>query len=176
MNTTESDFRPATWFGPIKGWHVGLGFVFFFGIIFAVNGTLIYQAISGFDGLEQEDAYRKGRAYNYVLDEMKAQKALGWTTSIKTTPLASGTTPHATTLAVTFKDASGAPVSNLTVHGTFWRPVMQGSDARLPLKETTPGTYEGAFDLAFGGNWEVRIAATGAADQKYAQSQRVVLP
>lgn len=176
MNTTESDFRPATWFGPIRGWHVGLGFVFFFGIIFAVNGTLIYQAISGFDGLEQEDAYRKGRAYNYVLDEMNAQKALGWTTSIKTTPLAKDASPHATTLAVTFKDAAGVPVSNLAVHGTFWRPVMQGADARLPLKETTPGTYEGAFDLAFGGNWEVRIAATGAADQKYAQSQRVVLP
>lgn len=176
MNATDSDFRPATWFGPIKGWHVGLVFALFFGIVFVVNGMLVYKAVSGFDGLEQADAYRKGRAYNYVLEEMSAQKALGWTTNIVTTPIANGATPHATALVVTFKDATGAPISKLNVHGTFWRPVMQGSDERLLLKETTPGTYQAAFDLAYGGNWEIRIAASGPANQKYAQSQRTVLP
>lgn len=175
MNT-DSDFQPSTWFGPIKGWHVGLGLACFFGLVFLVNGTLAYKAISGFDGLEQEDAYRKGRAYNYVLDEMAAQKALGWTTQIETTPLTNAAAPHSTLLTVTFQDAAGAPVRNLDVHGTFWRPVMQGSDERLPLKEIAPGTYTGDFNLAHGGNWEIRIAAVGPENQKFAQSKRVILP
>ncbi|MBI1260491.1 MAG: hypothetical protein GC184_02085 [Rhizobiales bacterium] len=176
MNESESDFHPATWFGPLKGWHVALGFVFFFGIVFAVNGALIYNAISGFDGLEQEDAYRKGRAYNHVLDEMAAQEALGWTSAISTAANANAASPHATRLTVRLNDAAGKPLTNLMVHATFWRPVMQGSDERKPLVQTGPGLYEVDFDLAFGGNWEVRIAAEDTAHQRYATSKRLVLP
>lgn len=176
MNDSDSDFHPATWFGPIKGWHVALGFVLFFGIVFTANGALIYNAISGFDGLEQEDAYRKGRAYNHVIDDMAAQQALGWTSSISTAPLSPATTAHATKLSVRMLDAEGNPLTNLKIHATFWRPVMQGSDERATLVQTEPGLYQGGFNLAFGGNWEVRIAAEDTSQQRYAISKRLNLP
>jgi nitrogen fixation protein FixH len=50
----------------------------FFGVIFAVNGALIYAAVSTHTGLVANEPYRKGLAYNerILADERQAQ--LGW--------------------------------------------------------------------------------------------------
>ena len=87
MNTGNSDYRPSTRFGPLRGHHVLAGFVLFFGIVFGVNACMIYGALSTFDGIETEGAYQKGRAYNHLLERMEAQRALGWRTSLAAAPL-----------------------------------------------------------------------------------------
>lgn len=173
MNTGNSDFRPSTRFGPIRGHHVLAGFVLFFGIVFGVNAYMIYGALSTFDGIETEGAYQKGRAYNHLLERMDAQRELGWRTALSTAALPGE--GHRTRLTVDFHDAAGKPVQDLSVHGTFWRPVAAGADADAMLREVSPGTYEADFDLAHSGNWLIRIAAEGANGETFVQEQRIVL-
>ena len=173
MTANNSDFRPSTRFGPITGRHVLAGFVLFFGIVFGVNGYMVYGALSTFDGIETEGAYQKGRAYNHLLERMDEQRELGWRTALSTTALPGE--GHRTRLAIDFRDADGKPVQDLSVHGTFWRPVAAGADEDAMLREVSPGTYEADFELAYPGNWLVRIAAEGANGETFVQEQRVVL-
>ncbi|MDX5367392.1 MAG: FixH family protein [Alphaproteobacteria bacterium] len=173
MTANNSDYRPSTRFGPITGWHVLAGFVLFFGIVFGVNGYMIYGALSTFDGIETEGAYQKGRAYNHLLERMDEQRALGWQTALAATPLPGE--GHRTRLAIDFRDSEGRPVQDLSVHGTFWRPVAAGADTDAMLREVAPGTYEADFELAHPGNWLVRIAAEGRNGETFVQEQRVVL-
>jgi nitrogen fixation protein FixH len=51
----------------ITGRKVLVAMVSFFAVVTAVDGIMIYQAISTFGGLETKDAYRKGLSYNQVL-------------------------------------------------------------------------------------------------------------
>jgi len=173
MNTGNSDYRPSTRFGPLRGHHVLAGFVLFFGIVFGVNACMIYGALSTFDGIETEGAYQKGRAYNHLLERMEAQRALGWRTSLAATPLPAAN--GVTRLTVGFRDAEGRPVQDLSVHGTFWRPVAAGADRDAMLREVSPGTYEADFELSHAGNWLIRIAAEGAHGETFVREQRIVL-
>lgn len=171
MTTGKHDAPPGSRFGTWTGRHVLASFVAFFGIVFAVNGYFIYAALSTFDGVEVEGAYQKGRAYNHLLEQMDAQRRLGWTAAIATGPASAG----GTRLTVAFAAADGAPLSGLKVDGLFWRPVAAGEDQRLPLAETKTGTYETVFNLAHDGNWLIRIAAQGPAGETFVQEERVII-
>ena len=172
MSIHDSDFKPSTRFGKITGKHALAGFVLIFAVVFGVNGLMVYRALSTFDGVEVEGAYQKGRAYNHVLEQMEAQRKLGWSAGIETRMLP-GEAPRAL-LSVSFTDAEGRPVEGLAVHGTFWRPVVSGQDKRLPLAEAAPGVYEGVFTLAGEGNWQVRVAAAGPNGETFVDEKRIV--
>ena len=58
-------------------------FVGFFGLVFAVNAVMIGIALSTWTGLETRDHYRKGVAYNEVIDKQAAQQARGWQASLR---------------------------------------------------------------------------------------------
>ncbi|MDO8837816.1 MAG: FixH family protein [Parvibaculum sp.] len=171
MMAGKRDDRHGGRFGAWTGRRVLASFIGFFGIVFAVNGYFIYAALSTFDGVEVEGAYQKGRAYNHLLEQMDEQRRLGWTAAIATDPAPAG----GTRLTVAFAGAGGAPLSGLEVEGLFWRPVAAGEDQRLPLAETSAGTYETVFNLAHDGNWLVRIAAQGPAGETFVQEQRAII-
>lgn len=173
MTIHDSDYRPSARFGKLTGRRVLALFAGFFIVVFGMNGLMVFQALSTFDGVEVEGAYQKGRAYNHVLDRMEAQEKLGWTAAIEAAPL--GGPGQRTSLSVSFADASGAPLEGLAVHGTFWRPVTAGEDRRMDLAETAPGAYAAVFDLAHAGNWLVRISATGPNGETFTEEKRVFL-
>ncbi|MFW5680782.1 MAG: FixH family protein, partial [Pseudomonadota bacterium] len=53
-------------------------FVAFFGVVFLVNGVMVYFAVTTFAGVERRDAFKRAQSYNEVLAEARAQAALGW--------------------------------------------------------------------------------------------------
>ncbi|MDO8290307.1 MAG: FixH family protein [Parvibaculum sp.] len=169
MRADDDDFHPTTRFGTLSGRGVLAALLGSFAIVFAVNGLLIYNALSTFDGIEVPDAYKRGRAYNHVLDAMEAQKALGWRTAIEVDDKGRG---HEVRLAVNFTNRDGAPLRDLKILATFWRPVVDGVDQGKAMVEAAPGRYEADFRLAYGGNWIVRVAAEGPAGEKFAQEER----
>ena len=67
--------------GGLRGWHVLVTLVTFLLIVTAVDGVMIYDALSTFSGNETEDAYRKGVAYNQLIKAEEAQNRLGWSQS-----------------------------------------------------------------------------------------------
>lgn len=170
MSIDGGDFRPSSRFGTLTGRHVLVGFVAAFGVIFAVNGMLIFKALSTFDGIEVPDAYQRGRAYNHVLEAMEAQKALGWSGAVS---IDDNGRAHEARLIVQFSGRDGTALRDLKIRGSFWRPVAGGADQEQTLRETAPGRYEADFRLAYGGNWLVRIAAEGPRGEKFASEKRV---
>lgn len=172
MSNAEQTQKPG-FFGRLTGWHVLGVFLLFFGIVFGANGYMAYWAISTFSGIEIDDAYQKGRAYNHNLEAMETQRKLGWTADIEEKLiLGAGNRTH---LQVRFADANGAPLTGLRVNGTFWRPVAKGGDRTLALVQTAPGLYEGDTDLEWTGNWLVRISAEGPQGEKFVQEKRVLI-
>lgn len=173
MTVENTDYRPSGKFGPLTGRRVLAGFIFFFGIVFAVNTLMVWRALSTFDGVEVEGAYQKGRAYNHLLEQMETQKALGWKSTIETELLAGE--GYETLLHIRFETVDGAPLQGLAVEGEFWRPVTQGEDKKAMLTETAPGLYTAHFNLTHAGNWLVRIAAEGPKGETFVEEQRVIL-
>ncbi|HEX7776770.1 MAG TPA: FixH family protein, partial [Parvibaculum sp.] len=67
MTAQRSDFVPTGRFGALTGRRFLFVLLASFALVFGVNGILIYKALSTFDGIEVDDAYQRGRAYNQTL-------------------------------------------------------------------------------------------------------------
>lgn len=158
--------------GRFTGWHFLAICLASFGIVFAVNGYFIFKAVATFDGLEVNDAYQKGRAYNQVIEAMEVQKARGWKSSLDVKP---GSAPQGTQLVLTLADRAGAPLNGLKVRATFWRPVVAGADQTKPLAETAPGRYEAQFLLPYDGVWAIRVAALDDKGETFVEEKRVFI-
>jgi len=167
MTVENSDYHPTLRFGKMTGRRFLVGMILVFGVIFAVNGFFIFKALSTFDGIEIDDAYQRGRAYNKDLAAMEAQKAQGWKAELSD-PVTRGGVTH---FVARFADRNGVPLQGLKINATFWRPVSTGDDRTELMREVAPGRYEADFTLAHEGNWIVRVAAQGAGG-KYADEMR----
>jgi len=143
----------------------------FFGVIFAVNGTMAYLGAISFTGLTTEQAYEKGRTYNTELARIEAQKKLGWIADLQTVPLvAEGR--HLIELSLTMSQADKKPLTNGKVKALLVRPTHEGYDQKVALIETMPGTYISNVELPLAGQWEVRLVLT-APDGEFRFAQRI---
>jgi len=156
----------------LTGWHVLGTLVVFFGIIFAVNGVMTYIALTTFSGIETPNAYQTGRDYNQTLEAAAAQRALGWDVSFEETFTASGDGAQAV-IAITFEDATGAPVTGLEGELIFWRPVARGADVTAQLTEQAPGRYTAETALPARGHWEMRLLMQRETAEPYYLEKRV---
>lgn len=131
----------------IEGRHVLFILMTFFGIMFAVNGAFVYFALSTFGGVDTDDAYRKGLAYNATIAEADAQAARGWKPQ-----LAYDETSGTLTLKVA--DEAGRPIAGLDVEGKLSRPATDALDRPLGgFEEHAGGVYSGRIDNLDRGAW-----------------------
>ncbi|MEZ5852273.1 MAG: FixH family protein [Hyphomicrobiaceae bacterium] len=156
--------------GTITGWHVLLGVIAFFAVVFAVNGYFMYAALSSYTGVVSKEPYRKGLAYNERIAEDERQHELGWTTHFD---IGAG---HVLTLRLA--DRSAQALRGLAVTGKIGRPSTNKFDAKLAFVEIAPGTYEarpqGLSDGAWFADVEVRARAD-ALDPVYRLRRRLWL-
>lgn len=138
-----------------QGRHVLCAIVGFFGIIFAVNGVLIYYALATHSGLVAQEPYRKGLTYNARIAADERQEALGWSSDIKAD--AQGR------VSLVLADAAGSPVGNLVVKGVLGRPSANRNDVDLAFKEQSPGSYVAFAGPMAPGVWLVNIEARGGS-------------
>ncbi|HBS49667.1 MAG TPA: nitrogen fixation protein FixH [Rhodobacteraceae bacterium] len=140
------------------GRHALMIFVGAFGIIFAVNFALAYNAVATFPGLEVKNSYVASQQFD---DKRAAQEALGWTVNARATG-------GQVILAIT--DTTGAPVQVETLDATLGRPTHTKDDMRPDFR--FDGTaYVAPAELA-GGNWNIRMKAQAADGTPF--EQRVV--
>ncbi|MEQ1868253.1 MAG: FixH family protein, partial [Micropepsaceae bacterium] len=66
----------------LKGTHVLIALLAFFGVTLAVNIALATYAISSFSGEDVAKPYQQGLDYNKALEARAAQRDLGWSASI----------------------------------------------------------------------------------------------
>jgi nitrogen fixation protein FixH len=140
--------------GGVSGWHVLLGMIGFFLAVMAVNGVMIYDAISTFGG-ETPDAYRTGLHYNERIAEERQQDQLGWTEESK---FDAATGIFSTTL----KDRDGHGLSGLTVKGSIGRPATDIADRAIAFTEVGSGTYRANLAGMSAGNWDLAFFVSEA--------------
>lgn len=148
---SAGDTRPAPRWSRFIPWF----FVAGFGIVIAVNGTLIYFAQSSFSGLDTEHPYERGLNYNQALEAAAAQAELGWRSEITLTAVLNGR--HE--IAVRFADDQARPIDGVTVQALLRRPASAGQDMTVPLHRQGNGRYAAEVALPARGQWDVRIVA-----------------
>lgn len=158
----------------IEGKHVLLAMLAFFGIVFAVNGVLLYQALHTHSGLVAQEPYRKGLHYNERIAASDRQAALGWTSELSV--------PADGSVRLALRDSSGQPVSGLAITGRLGRPADARTDVRLAFAETAPGQYAVATGAIEPGAWQIDIevrdtarSQASAGDPVYRERRRLWL-
>lgn len=145
----------------ITGRHVLFTMLGFFGFIIATDAYLVYKAVSTFGGIETQDAYRKGLAYNERIADERAQQALGWT---KDARLDKGE------LRVSIRDQNQKGVENLRITAVVGRPATNAQDRTVELTQIGSGEYAAALGEVEPGIW----VATMEAREGQSGSDRVV--
>lgn len=153
---TSADVAPDRPRRGLRGLHVLLAFIGFFVTVFAVNGVMIYEALSTFGGLETPDAYRKGLAYNQRIARGAAQEQRGWHDTL-------AYAPETERVRIDMTDHEGAAVPGLILSGEIGRPATDRFDRRLEFTQTGPGTYEADAQGLQPGWWTIDIEAKKSA-------------
>lgn len=133
----------------LQGRHVLIGMVAFFGIVFAVNGLLLYHALATHSGIVAQEPYRKGLAYNTRIAADERQAALGWSADV--------TLEHGGRVALTLAGSDGAAIAARSVVATIGRPTSNREDRRMPLVEVAHGRYTAELGAVEPGAWLVDI-------------------
>lgn len=170
MRTAPQYRQPAD--ARLKGWHVLIMMLAFFGVMFTANGIFLYSAITSFPGEDVEKSYLQGLNYNATLESRREQAALGWT--MRAGLVADG----APRLRVELNDRAGAPLSSLAVTALFRRQATTAGETRLALDPAgTAGVYEVLLLALQRGQWEVDIEARSAdGDKRFAATKTVSVP
>lgn len=131
----------------LKGWHVLLIMLGFFGVMFAVNGVFLYHAITSFPGEDVKKSYVQGLNYNDTLAERAAYAELGWRAEAGV---------EGDDLVFRLRDADGAPLSNYAVIGEVRRLATRDADQAVVYQARPDGEY--VAEAALGpGQWSLRI-------------------
>ncbi|MCE8006070.1 FixH family protein [Aestuariivita sp.] len=141
------------------GRHAVMVFVGAFGIIFIVNFSMAYNAVSTFPGLEVKNSYVASQQFDAKRD---AQLALGWS-------VRAYARDGQVFLSIT--DADGAPVEAADLQATLGRATHTRDDM-TPDFVFDGKTYVAPATLGEG-NWNIRMVAL--ADDGTEFTQRVIL-
>jgi|LNFM01.1.fsa_nt_gb nitrogen fixation protein FixH len=150
----------------LRGHHVLAGFIVFFGTIFAVNGVLLYKALSTHSGIVAQEPYRKGLHYNERVDADERQRALGWREDIALD--AKGQ------VGVTLTNSTGGAVTDLSITGYLGRPSTTKHDLEVKLKEIRPGQYSADVGALETGAWLLALEARPTLDGRAAATSEPI--
>lgn len=151
------------------GW-VPYAFVGFFAFVFAINGVMIWLALTTWTGLETEGAYQKGLAYNRQLAAAEMQAALGW----QADAAFERSGPQAGTLELRLGDQDGRIVAEADVVARFVRPTHEGHDFEARLAPAPDGVYRALVDFPLPGQWDVELEAR-APEGRYRLQERLFI-
>jgi nitrogen fixation protein FixH len=154
----------------IKGRHVLLGLIAFFGVMLLANAILLYLAVTTYSGGDTSNAYQKGLHYNATLEAAKLQSERGWRTEL-------AYDDRTRRLILKVLDRTAAPVTGLHVAVSLERPATDRNDRKVALKELGEGIYAAAIDLAPGA-WVVAIVSRPGrkgGDSAYRLKQRLMV-
>ncbi|CCQ72125.1 FixH family protein [Magnetospira sp. QH-2] len=155
------------------GWWYPWIFVVGMTIVVVVNGFLIYFATSTYSGLETENHYEEGIAYNQTLEMVRQQEAMGWTAEINFTPSGESAEGVNGTLLVKLLDRDGSPVPGLKVKAYFIRPTKEGFDREADMLPFSGGSYATPVSLPLKGQWDAHVVALGG-EVPFQQVERFV--
>jgi nitrogen fixation protein FixH len=145
--------------------------VAFFGVIFAVNGVLVHEALSTFGGVETDSSYKAGQQFEGEVMMAKAQEAKHWRVDAKLNAAVDG----GAVLDIVARDASGAVLTGLQPSVSFERPTDRRLDRTVAVSEDEPGHFRAPVQIA-AGQWDLVIELWRAGQRQFRSINRVILP
>ena len=139
----------------LKGRHVLIAMLLFFGVVIGINVAFIVAAVQSFPGEDVRRSYLQGLNYNETLADRRAQAARGWQAHAALAQGAAGVE-----LQVRLEDAQGNPLDGAAVTGELRWP----TDSRLDrdgvrFEPRGGGLYVARFDALRPGRWNLRAQA-----------------
>ncbi len=131
----------------------------FFAVIFMANGFLIYLAVSGFEGLVEDNYYEKGLNYNDVIQQEK----LGWKIELSFTDDMKAGAPNKAKVVIF--DPKGEPIGGARVRIALRRPATDRFDKEFELVPSGCA-YHGTVFLPVSGLWDIAVKAEKGDDRK----------
>jgi nitrogen fixation protein FixH len=138
----------------LRGWHVLVMLLAFFGAVIAVNATFIVYAVASFPGEDVRRSYLQGLEYNATLSERRAQAVLGWQAAAT---LRGG--EDGALLEVTLQTRDGAPLEGASLSGDLQWPATSEYDRAVAFISTGEGRYSARLDDLPAGRWRLRAHA-----------------
>jgi nitrogen fixation protein FixH len=141
----------------------------FFGVVFAVNGLMIYEALSTLSGLDTDSAYQAGLQYEHEVAQAEKQDALHWQVDAKLTAATAGER-----LDLSARDASGQPLGGIQAMATFERPTDRRLDRNVVLVADGTGRFRGSAAVE-AGQWDLVIVLSRHGEQMFRSKNRIIL-
>ena len=146
---------------PLTGRRTLAIFLVSFGVVFAVNGYMIAEAVktfrgeavSSFHGESENDEYLQGVNFNDTLARRAEQKALGWQANIGAARDSRGLVR----IELRVKTRAGSPVDGLKLDGVLRHPSDAHRDRPLAFAEKGAGAYEALASHVTPGAWDVEV-------------------
>jgi nitrogen fixation protein FixH len=146
------------------------GFVAFFGVVLLANAAMIWIAFATWTGLETDNAYQKGLAYNRTLEQAAAQAALGWEVDHELAQKGERTLA----LELALEGRHGDLIEDALVSAAFVRPTHEGHDRVVTIPHRYGGEYAAEVELPLAGQWELHLTIA-AAGEVWRETRRVYL-
>jgi nitrogen fixation protein FixH len=148
-------------------------FVAAFCVVVAVNGVMVYFALSTFTGVAVEAPYARGIAYNRVLAAQEKQDALGWSIAAEWHPASAGATRGE--LRLTLREKGEVARGDILIAGSVERPLEKAAPIALTFRPVSAGLQAAPVAFPARGNWDLRIEARRAGDVAIL-TQRLFVP
>jgi nitrogen fixation protein FixH len=157
----------------LTGTKVVLMMTAFFGVVIAVNGVFIYEAIATFRGEDAKSAYLQGIDYNRTLDARAAQARLGWRATIGATRSRAGVVR----VEVALRGVDARPVlESLRVTGSLDHPSDAERDVDLTFQSAGGGVYIGTASGVTPSSWNIVVRAKRPGGTQFEAWRQVSLP
>lgn len=139
----------------LKGRHILMMLIAFFGVTVGVNTIFITKAVSSFTGEDVKKSYRQGLNYNETIQSRSQQADLNWT--VKSNLIE--TSSERQRIIVRITDRNDRPVIGLTIDAMLKRPTDLAKDVPTIFTERGDGIYQAELEL-FSGQWVLKATAT----------------
>jgi nitrogen fixation protein FixH len=141
------------------------GLIAAMGMVFAVNGYMVYDAYHTFPGAAGQDGFDLSNKYERVLATAQQQAALGWQLETDVT------TTHYPVLRLS--DRNGVPLAADAIEARAERPIGPPQTTPLPFRPIGDGRFQADTTL-FRGQWDIMLTVR-ADGQSYSATRRVVV-
>jgi nitrogen fixation protein FixH len=156
---------------PLTGSMVLLWILLFFGVVISVNVTMMTLAIKTLPGVDDDNAYADGLAYNQNIAAARAQDARHWQVSAHVERDANG--PGS--IVVSAHDAKGAALLGLLFKAVLERPADRRADLSVALSDRGAGSYRGSIEGVAAGQWELVLEGYRGAERMFLSRNRLDL-
>jgi nitrogen fixation protein FixH len=143
----------------------------FFGVVIAVNVTMGTLAIRTLPGIDIDNPYGSGLAYNEEISAARAQDARGWHVAAHVERAANGQG----SIALEARDAGGVALTGMVFTVRLARPTDRRADLAVPLVEREKGQYRGVVEDVAAGQWELIIEGDRGSQRLFMSRNRLTL-